>query len=75
MKEFQAGKLPSACHEKACSHVRNAPKATNRLFSPDSGRMIGLRVHFAFRWKLETANRDYEVSENGFRQDRLPTHR
>ena len=56
MKEFQAGNLPSACHEKSFSHVQRT-KATNRLPSPDSGGMIGLRVHFAFRWKLETANR------------------
>ena len=49
MKEFQAGNLRFACHEKSFSHLRNAPKATNRPFSPDSGGMIGLRAHFAFR--------------------------
>ena len=69
MQELRAGNLPSACHEKFFSYLRNALNPINPLPSPDSAKTIGVRVHFAFRWKLETASRDYDVSENGFLQD------
>ena len=51
MKEFYAGDLQSACHEKSFSRFRNAPNAMNRPFSPDSGRTVS-----AFRILLEIGN-------------------